>query len=186
MNEFETLMASVNHEWTHGNAISLYGLVRSLKPGVVVEIGSFLGYSAAWMAQALKENGAGHLHCFDNFSSLAGRHTLESNLAAVGVREWITIHEGDSDMVQELKGVDFAYVDGWHSYAKARSDFDNCDKLGAECICIDDTVSTVGPRRLMDELRFDPRWEIVTLRRDTGMTVCMRATPLGPTNFSQE
>ena len=43
----------------------LYGLVRSIKPEVCVEIGSARGNSTCAIAVGLKENGHGKLHAID-------------------------------------------------------------------------------------------------------------------------
>ena len=42
-----------------------YSLVRAYKPSLVVELGTKAGYSAFFMAKAMKENGKGKLHCYD-------------------------------------------------------------------------------------------------------------------------
>ena len=42
-----------------------YGLVRVIKPKLIVELGTKNGYSAFHMAKALKENGYGKIHCYD-------------------------------------------------------------------------------------------------------------------------
>jgi hypothetical protein len=49
----------------------LYGLVRSAKPKIVVEIGSARGRSTCCMAMALKENGSGKLHAIDPHTQTA-------------------------------------------------------------------------------------------------------------------
>jgi predicted O-methyltransferase YrrM len=46
----------------------LYSMVRREQPRVVVELGTGLGASTAWMASALKEIGAGRIYTFDNGS----------------------------------------------------------------------------------------------------------------------
>ncbi|MFI9048296.1 class I SAM-dependent methyltransferase [Streptomyces sp. NPDC053427] len=42
-----------------------YLLLRDLRPEVVVEIGTFYGWSTQWILSALRDNGTGHLHSFD-------------------------------------------------------------------------------------------------------------------------
>ncbi|MGP3998627.1 class I SAM-dependent methyltransferase [Streptomyces sp. 8N706] len=42
-----------------------YLLLRELRPEVVVEIGTFYGWSTMWILSALRDNGTGHLHSFD-------------------------------------------------------------------------------------------------------------------------
>ena len=43
-----------------------YGLIKMQKPAVVVELGTALGVTSLWMAQAVKENGAGRVFTVDN------------------------------------------------------------------------------------------------------------------------
>lgn len=191
MSDFHEKIWEIHKDWRYGNPVILYGLIRSMKPKVVVEVGTYRGFSASWMAQALKENGSGHLYCIDNFSLTdhEARHGdarthLEANLNAAGVRDLITILDADSEMALWPATVDFAYVDGWHSYRAAKYDFDRCAAAGAECICLDDATQSVGPRMLVQEIRKD--WDVVNVLRDCGMAICMRRLKPGPITFSQE
>lgn len=190
---FHTRIWEVHHDWCYDNPVILYGLIRSMKPKVVVEVGTYRGFSASWMAQALKENGAGHLYCIDNFSLTDhtakygdARKHLHENLVALEVRDWITILDGDSEKVQWPDKVDFAYVDGWHGFRMASHDFNQCAARGAECICLDDTIQSVGPRLLMAHVRQEGMWNVLDIHRDCGMSICMRRTEPGPITFSQE
>lgn len=190
---FFTDIWEIHKEWKYENPVTLYGLIRSMKPETVIEIGAYRGFSASWMAQALKENGKGHLYCIDNFSLTDhvakhgdARQFLESNFVKAGVRDWITLLDGDSDKVQWPYKVDFAYVDGWHSYQVAKHDFEQCDIRGAECICLDDAVQSVGPRLLVQEIRATEKWDVIDVLRDCGMAICMRKLKKGPITFSQE
>lgn len=191
--QFFAQVEQVHHDWRYDNPKILYGLIRSLKPAVVVEVGTYKGYAASWMAQALKENGAGHLYCIDNFTLLdhesrvgPAREHLNHNLTILGVRDHVTLLDGDSDKVTWPDKVDFAYVDGWHGYKMTKHDFDKCATLGAECICLDDTTQTIGPRMLMDEVRACGEWDMMDVQRDCGMTICMKRRPKGAITFSQE
>src|SRR5438132_14150115 len=47
----------------------LYGLTKTLKPEVCVEIGSARGKSACFIGMALKENGRGKLYAIDPHST---------------------------------------------------------------------------------------------------------------------
>ncbi|GAU68781.1 O-methyltransferase [Streptomyces sp. NBRC 110611] len=42
-----------------------YLLLRDLRPEVVVEVGTFYGWSTMWILSALRDNGVGHLYSFD-------------------------------------------------------------------------------------------------------------------------
>ena len=66
--DFFKRVDEVFHDWKYDHPRILYALIRSLKPLVVVEVGTYRGYAAAWMARALQENGIGMLYCIDDFS----------------------------------------------------------------------------------------------------------------------
>lgn len=191
--EYVEFVERLFHDWHYDHPRILYALMRSLKPEVAVEIGTFRGYGAAYMARALQENKKGRLFCIDDFSLTFhtakygdAREHLMSNLRACQVADVVTVLDGKSDAVQWPETVGFAYIDGWHSYLAARHDFDKCAALGAECICLDDTVQSVGPRMLVKEIRDGGEWDVVDLLRDCGLTICMRRIKKGPITFSQE
>ena len=83
----------------------LYGLVRSIKPEVCVEIGSALGASASYIGMALKENGHGMLYAIDPHEPTEwnDRDAVDSfkeftrNISAIGVREQVSIIRSYSD-----------------------------------------------------------------------------------------
>ena len=193
MSAFEHNIDAVFPDWSYGHPHVLHGLIRSMKPDVCVEVGTYLGFGAAWMAQALKLNGNGHLYCIDNFGlndrPIQGgnpRKHLEENIATLGLTDWVTILEGDSSAVEWPEKVDFAYLDGWHGYLAVLHDWKQCEARGAECICLDDTVQSVGPRMLTMDVRMDGDWDVLDVLRDCGLSVCMRKLPKGPITFSQE
>jgi predicted O-methyltransferase YrrM len=53
------------HSGLGDSANLLYGLTRSMKPEICVEIGSALGKSASYIGLALRENGRGRLYAID-------------------------------------------------------------------------------------------------------------------------
>jgi predicted O-methyltransferase YrrM len=66
-------------------SILLYSLIRREMPRNIVELGTGLGVSTFWMAQALKENGQGQLHTFDDASHW--QDSSEVNRAIEPLRE---------------------------------------------------------------------------------------------------
>lgn len=184
------------HDWFYENPIVLYGLIRSLKPQVVVEVGVYRGLGACYMARGLQENNAGHFYGIDDWSltehvSRYGdpkRH-CEENLIAAGVRDWITLLDGKSDEVQWPEKVDFAYIDAWHSYECCKADCEKAISLGAEVVCFDDSVFTIGPRAYRDELYArgpSLGYDIITLNRHGGLVILMKKEELSRPVFSQE
>src|SRR5581483_9979767 len=128
-----------------------------MRPMTVVEVGTYRGYAACYMAQALLENGEGHLYCIDDFSEGTQKRYdaghWRGNLYHCGLSNWATLIEGKSQDVRWPAKVDFAYIDGWHGFQVAMSDFLQCNKRGAECICLDDATTTVGPMMVVDDIR---------------------------------
>lgn len=193
MNDFYVNVEKVFKDWNYGHPKVLYGLIRSMRPKTVVEIGTYRGFGAAWMAKALQENNYGLLTCVDNFSLTdheakygdAKRH-LRENLQRLGVSDFVHVVEGDSRTVELPEKIDFAYIDGWHSFNACRSDFLRVAERGAECICFDDTTKTVGPRMVLNEIRQLRTWDVIEIFRDCGMGIAMRKQPKGPITFSQE
>ena len=188
---FETV-EQVFATWHYDHPRILYALMRSLKPTVAVEVGTYRGYAAAYMARACIENGVGHVHCIDDFSEGMQQRYDEAhwdeNLRLCGVRDHVTLLRGRSDEVTWPDKVDFAYLDGWHGYITVVHDFAQADLRGAECICLDDVTSTVGPSMMVQRVRENmrDRWDVVELFRDCGLAVCIRRKDRPPCNFSQE
>ena len=71
-----------------------YQLTRMLRPRNVFELGSGFGYSTAWFALALRENGGGVVHhtVLDESLSLMARE----HLSALGVSDLVRYHVGES------------------------------------------------------------------------------------------
>jgi len=188
-NFFETV-ERIFHDWHYDHPRILYALMRSLKPKIAVEIGTYRGYAACYMAQALKENGDGHLYCIDDFSEGTQKkydsHHWDENVSKCGLSGYITLIIGKSEEVAWPSKVDFAYIDGWHSLRQCESDFAMAAESGAECICLDDVTSTVGPSFFVQELRKTGEWDVLEIFRDCGLAVCVRRKPKSPVTFSQE
>lgn len=188
---FETV-EKVFFDWNYNHPRILYALMRSLKPEIAVEVGTYRGYAACYMAQALKENGKGHLYCIDDFSEgmqkAYDENHWNTNLMVCEVREQATLIRGKSQTVQWPEKVDFAYIDGWHGYLIAREDFMKAFSRGAEVICFDDVTSTIGVRQLMLDIRaeFKQYFDIVEIFRDCGLAIVVRKKEKPPATFSQE
>lgn len=71
----------------------LYGMVKILKPTKILETGTYHGWSSAYMAQGLKENGLGHLDTVE----FEAQHiaTSKERWKKLGVLEYITVINQD-------------------------------------------------------------------------------------------
>jgi predicted O-methyltransferase YrrM len=102
----------------------LYNMVRREQPQVVVELGTGLGVTTAWVAAALKELGSGRIYTFDNgshfqdasvkafLSQLSGELSDLARLSEKAPYEdcmaWIFDRIGVADRVKLVKGeIDF-------------------------------------------------------------------------------
>ncbi len=112
----------------------LYGLARSLKPDVAVEIGSARGRSACFVGQALKENGKGRLFAIDphtttNWNDTDSVNTIDvmrGNIASLGLGSHVEIVRDVSQNVAATwtKQIDMLFIDGDHSYEGVKRDWD--------------------------------------------------------------
>ena len=157
----------------------LYALTRMIRPGVCVETGTFIGYSSLCIAQALEDNGEGHLHAFDLFLEgvcdmpcfpepvETGLVVVQEHTRAAGLTHRITFHKGDSAenllaAVREFGPPDLAFIDGDHTVAGCWRDFaaiQECLKVGA-VVVLHDTQPVnsgwEGPYDLLKRLHKEP------------------------------
>lgn len=156
----------------------LYSFVRAIRPKIVVETGTFIGYSALCIAQAMEDNDAGHLHCFDLFATppknyispvLGPRESLleiaREHLERAGLAHRASLHPGDSSasirrVFRDRKdAVDLAFIDGDHMIEGCLEDWTSVDEIlkpGGIVFLHDtnpDVCGWVGPRHLLDGLR---------------------------------
>lgn len=111
----------------------LYGLARSLKPAVCVEIGSARGKSACHVGLALRENGSGKLWAIDphrptdwnDADSVDTFETIRRNLRSVGLERWVEVVREDSSTVAAgwSRPIDLLFIDGDHSYDGVKADW---------------------------------------------------------------
>ena len=152
--EFVSQTKTIPRAATTRHAHILYGLVRWLQPKVVVEVGSWFGYTAVWMARALQENGEGRLFCVDDFSlDYSSYETLNRNLLMCGVMDVVTVVPSKSSEFEWPK-CDLAFIDGDHSYEGCWRHFLKAEASGASCIVIHDTTAWEGPRRVVEHPRY--------------------------------
>lgn len=118
----------------------LYVLVRARRPARLVETGISSGYSARLILEALRRNGAGHLHSIgiDTFALRDAAHPEASGLGgrAVGwlvppeLKPWWTLHLGKSDDVLPplVNGaeppLDLFLHDSLHQYPTMRFEYE--------------------------------------------------------------
>ena len=121
-----------------------YGIVRALRPGHVLVIGSGYGFSVVCLALGLKDNARGRLSFVDPAYSLlkngplmtvGGRGVwkdesyVKTHFGRFGVEHLVTHYKMRSDeffpSFQELKlpPINLAFIDGSHAYKDVKYDF---------------------------------------------------------------
>jgi predicted O-methyltransferase YrrM len=115
---------------------ALHGLVRAMRPEVCVEIGSAHGWSTCLIALALEQNIRGKLYAVDphvpndwtdpNPEPEKSLDALIANLNAVGVAKRVQIlRKTTAQAKAELpEHVDFAFIDGDHSFHGVKTDWE--------------------------------------------------------------
>lgn len=97
----------------------LYLRLRHLKPSVVLEVSSALGYSTLWILLALADNGHGHLHSFDVYPT-PFPYVLDSKHAS----RW-RFHRRDMKVtfptaLSSLSRIDYLHIDTCHDQSCIR------------------------------------------------------------------
>ena len=85
-------------------------LVRMIRPSLVLEVGTYTGYSAISMARALPENGMLHsIEINDELADISSEYVRKA-----GLKDKIVLHTGDAlDIMKEMNlSFDLIYIDG--------------------------------------------------------------------------
>ncbi len=186
----------------------LHGLVRSMKPEACVEIGSAHGYSTCLISLALKLNLKGRLwavdpHIPNSWSDTDPENTFENlkaNLARLDLSARVEIvRKTSSQATEDLPSkIDFAFIDGDHSYEGVKTDWEIISSRMAPfgIIVFHDTMwdrnsdspyyqkyrdKNMRVPVLMEELRLQG-YPIVTINSDWGLSLLQ--LPRGGESFT--
>lgn len=175
----------------------LYGLARSIKPEVCVEIGSARGKSACFVGMALKANGRGKLFAIDphrqtkwnDAQSVDTFETIKKNLAALKVADWVAIIRMTSEEAARAwtRRIDMIFIDGDHTYEGVKRDWElfvpHLSAFGV--VIFHDTIwdlrpdpqwsrDDMGVPRFVDDLR-QQGYPVVTIDKDRGVSLVQPA-----------
>lgn len=170
----------------------------------MIETRTCYGYSALCISQALKDQGGGHLYCFDIFqnrpqyvSPVIGKcadswKAANAHLDRAGLAEYVTLVRGDSssNIVSHFPGesqIDVAFIDGDHLMRGATKDFNAVApriRSGGFILFHDifpDICQWLGPRNLLNRIERDhgPGWRALNIPspEGCGVAVLQKITP---------
>ncbi|MDP3988892.1 MAG: CmcI family methyltransferase [bacterium] len=153
-------------------------IIQKVRPRVIVEVGTWKGCSALYMAQVLQEHTIdGHIICVDTFLGSIEHYLQEDFYAQMPIKngrpdlygqfmanvihqkkeKWITPLPLDADNATKLlcaRGVsaEVIYIDGAHDYATVSRDLENYWKVLAPCgVLIGDDYGWDSVRHAADE-----------------------------------
>lgn len=175
------------------SAFLLYGLARSLKPRVAVEIGSARGKSASYVGRALKENGSGKLYAIDphtrtdwnDIESVDTLSLMRRNLKSLGVESQVEIVREMSHSVATRWSlpIDLLFIDGDHSYDGVKRDWELFSPFVTSfgLVVFHDTIwdlrpdprysrADMGVPAFVEELRAGG-YPVITLDNDFGVSI---------------
>jgi len=120
-------------------AAILYALTRALRPDVIVETGTFKGFSTAEIARALRANGAGRITTIDIASD-------SGEMVPRELRDLVTFERGEPSwkiarrLRSESARIDLFFHDSLHTYTNALQEiveFSPCFAPGCVVLCHD-------------------------------------------------
>ncbi|MEV1175829.1 O-methyltransferase [Nonomuraea sp. NPDC049784] len=156
-------------------------ITQLVAPQVVVEVGTFTGYSSVCIARGLS---GGRLHCFDvseEWTSIARRYWREA-----GVADWVTLTLGPAleTLAAFDQPIDLAFLDadkgnypGYYELLMERLRpgglilADNTLRRGHVADPAHDEATTVEIRQFNDLVIEDPRVTVLMLPVADGMTM---------------
>ena len=151
-----------------GSADLIFGLVRALRPRVVLETGTHLGRSARAIAAALYQNDQGRLYTVDKddyklmFSGAIPEEHEDLVYQIVGETPGVF----EEEPLKSLEGIDFAHLDGDHTGEGLKADLQYVrDHMDDECWLFVDNArdpSWNEVRETLDELK-EPHIQLATM-----------------------
>ena len=116
-------------------AEALYRTVLARKPAAALEVGMAYGLSSLAIGQGLRDAGGnGKLISLDPVQSTHYKRIGRLNIERAGWGEFHELIEAPDylalpKLLERGQKIDFAYIDGWHTFDYCLLDFFFCDKL---------------------------------------------------------
>jgi predicted O-methyltransferase YrrM len=144
------------------DCLLLYSVVRAFEPRNVIELGTNIGISGAYIARALKDSGkGGRLTTLEGSpyrSRLAKELHAKLDLGNVSYRQGLFSDTLQSTL-NKMSPIDVAFIDGHHQYEPTLQYFDLIARHSSpDCVFIFDDIGwSDGMKKAWSELRADPR-----------------------------
>lgn len=142
-------------------ALLLFKIIRYLAPENCLELGTCLGFSAAYQASALKLNGRGRLITLEGQPSLA--EVAKDHLSMLGLKnvEVVTglFRDTIESTLSRIKPIDYAFIDGHHEETATIEYFEKIYPfLGKDAVLVFDDISwSAGMKRAWEKISRDGR-----------------------------
>lgn len=164
-----------------------YQMARTIGAKRIFELGSGFGYSTAWFARAVHENGGGVVHHVVWDDDLSGR--ARAHLAALGLEGVVTFHVGEAvETLRRIEGpFDIVFIDiDKDGYPAALDEAagkvrpgglimaDNVLWHGRIFDPADQSAPTEGIREFTRRLVADPAWIATIVPARDGMMIATR------------
>ena len=156
-----------------------FALVRAVNPSLCLELGTCVGIASAYMAAALRLNGAGG-RVFTLEGAPGAAAAAEGNFRELGL-ENITVVVGPfqetlGTVVTEHPGFGFVFIDGHHDEQATWDYFNQIEPALAQdaVVVFDDIAWSDGMRRVWKRIAADPRVALACDLRHLGVCICRR------------
>lgn len=157
-------------------SLMLYSLVRALKPQCVIELGTNVGISSAFIAAALKANGAITTLDASPYRQKVARN-IHSELGFDNVNYKQGLFDDTlADTLRNLGKVDLAFIDGHHQYQPTLDYFEDILRFSSPnaVFVFDDIRWSAGMSKAWSALQNDKRLGVVIDLYSMG--ICVRAS----------
>jgi predicted O-methyltransferase YrrM len=110
-------------------ARTCYAITRGLRPTRAVETGVCYGVTSTFLLEAMRQNGAGHLHSIDLPPLARSADKYVGRLIPDPLRARWTLHRGNAQrllppLLQKLGTIDFFLHDSLHTYEHMKLEFE--------------------------------------------------------------
>jgi predicted O-methyltransferase YrrM len=153
-------------------------LIVRRKMRLAVELGSFVGWTSAHLALALRHNGAGRLHCVESVPDFI--EVARANLARLGLTDWVEFLAGESLEASVLArlpaAVDLVFLDTSHQHdATVKEIACYASRLTPQgCLVLHDSIRWGGVRRAVQEAAAAFRVFTFATEQGNGLTVLLK------------